>query len=372
MPLIIRTGGGGGYGTLAAQINNFYATIGNAQVALTWAKPSDSNYVGVAILRKTGSYPTGTTDGTKIVESTGTSYTDTGLTNGTQYYYRAFAYNSKHEYQTEYCVATMTPLAGYTLGTFPVGTKIKFGSIFGNPIVQKIANLSGSDITLITDGVIARYAYDASEPNNPDTDRKNYGNNRYIYSNIHSWLNSAAEASAWYSAKHSYDQSPDTTSHVTVNPYSTAAGFLNAFTTKEQNYLKAKTITVGKATTDGGGTETVSAKIWLPSGTEVGLSTDFTEGTQLSAFSDNASRIAYETADCASHTGGTSGAAQYYWLRTPYASYPASVRRVDSGGSLASSFEAYNGTIGVRPLCVLDSSVLCSLTVDSDGCYTLV
>ena len=371
MPIINRIGGGGSYGTLSAQIANFYATIGDASVALSWTNPDDANFTGVLIVRKTGGYPVKPSDGVKIYQGTAQAYTDTGLTNGTQYFYRAFAYNAKHEYQTEYCVATMTPLQGYQLGTFPVGTKLKFGSIFGNPIVMKIANISGSDITLITDGVIARYAYDAKEPNNSNSDRQDYGNNRYRYSNIHQWLNSEAGAGSWYVAQHSADQAPDSTSVVSENPYKSAAGFLNGFSTKEKNYLKTKTVTVGKSNTDGGGTEALNARVWLPSETEVGLQTDFVEGSQLQAFSDNNSRIAYETADCAAHTGGAAGAAWYYWLRTPYPSDSCRVRFVYSDGTLYSSNYAYDGSNGVRPLCVLDSSVLVSLTVDSDGCYTL-
>ena len=370
MPIINRIGGGGSYGTLSAQIANFYATIGDASVALSWTNPDDANFTGVLIVRKTGGYPVKPSDGVKIYQGTAQAYTDTGLTNGTQYYYRAFAYNAKHEYQTEYCVATMTPLQGYQLGTFPVNTKLKVGTIFGNAIVFKIANISGSDVTLIADGVLARYAFDAKEPANGDSSRVSYGNNRYVLSNIHQWLNSEAGAGSWYVAQHSADQAPDSTSVVSANPYSAAAGFLNGFSTKEKNYLKTKTITVGKANVDGGGTETINARIWLPSGTEVGLATDFTEGSQLSAFSDNNSRIAYETADCAANTGGTAGAAQYYWLRTPYASDANDVRLVDSDGTLSNGY-AYNGLDGVRPLCVLDSSVLVSLTVDADGCYTL-
>ena len=100
------------------------------------------------------------------------------------------------------------------------------------------------------------------------------------------------------------------------------------------------------------------------------MATDFTEGSQLSVFSDNNSRIAYETADCAANTGGTAGAAQYYWLRTPYASNADDVRVVDSDGTLGGDGADY-GNGGVRPLCVLDSSVLLSLSPDGSGAYTL-
>ena len=39
------------------------------------------------------------------------TYTDTGLTAGTTYYYRAFAYNAKKKYQTAYRVASLTAMA---------------------------------------------------------------------------------------------------------------------------------------------------------------------------------------------------------------------------------------------------------------------
>lgn len=81
-------------------------------------------------------------------------------------------------------------------------------------------------------------------------------NNRYIYSNLRQWLNSPAAAGQWYTAQHSADQTPDS-SHVWngVNPYSGLAGFLNAFTANERAALLNTTITVGKSSTDGGGTE---------------------------------------------------------------------------------------------------------------------
>jgi hypothetical protein len=364
--------GGSDYDTLPAQVSNFYATIGNASVVLSWINPSDENFSGVLILRKTGGYPQRPSDGDRVYSGTGTTYTDTGLTNGTQYYYRAFAYNSKKQCQTVYCVATMTPLAGHELGSMPVGTKLKFGAIFGNPIIQKVANISGSDVTLITDGIIARYALDAKEPLNGDSNRKNYGNNRYVLSNIHQWLNSEAGAGSWYAAQHGADQPPDSTSVVTVNPYKSVAGFLNGFSTKEKNYLKTKAVTVGRSNTDGGGTETFNARVWLPSGTEVGLGTEFAEGSQLAAFTGNNDRIAYETADSAANCGGTSGAAWCYWLRTPYPSDSCDVRIVNTDGTLINDGYASYGDYGVRPLCVLDTSTMISLQPDSDGCYTVM
>lgn len=114
MPLINRCGGGGGTPQLCGQVENFEASLGNLSAILSWTAPSpdeDNSFVGARIVRKTGSAPTGINDGTVVYEGTALTYTDTGLTDGTTYYYRAFAYNAKKKYQTEYRVASLTAIA---------------------------------------------------------------------------------------------------------------------------------------------------------------------------------------------------------------------------------------------------------------------
>ena len=86
--------------TSPANIINFTAVAGNGQVALSWTNPTDADFTGTKILRKTGSYPSGVTDGTTIYNSTDTSYTDTGLINGTAYYYKAFTYDEVPNYSS--------------------------------------------------------------------------------------------------------------------------------------------------------------------------------------------------------------------------------------------------------------------------------
>lgn len=94
----------------------FSATAGNAQVKLTWTDPLDkyatsegevsetgdqlvSEWDYTILVRKTGSQPAGPHDGTVAVSSSvrdqyqTTPYTDTGLTNKTEYFYGVFAYN---------------------------------------------------------------------------------------------------------------------------------------------------------------------------------------------------------------------------------------------------------------------------------------
>ena len=110
MPLINRCGGGGGTPQLCGQVENFKAGLGNLSAILSWTAPSpdeDNSFVGARIVRKIGSAPTGINDGTVIYEGTALTYTDTGLTAGTTYYYRAFAYNARTKYQTELRVVSV-------------------------------------------------------------------------------------------------------------------------------------------------------------------------------------------------------------------------------------------------------------------------
>ncbi len=113
MPLINRCGGGGGTPQLCGQVENFKVIPGTTALTavLSWTAPSpdeDNSFVGARIVRKTGSAPTGISDGTVVYEGTALTYTDTGLTAGTTYYYRAFAYNSKKKYQTARRVVSLT------------------------------------------------------------------------------------------------------------------------------------------------------------------------------------------------------------------------------------------------------------------------
>ena len=238
------------------------------------------------------------------------------------------------------------------------------------------AGYPSNSVTLVTNQIIKMLCFDATEPSNGNSDRRGYGNNRYIYSNLRQWLNSPAAAGQWYTAQHSADQTPDS-SHVWngVNPYSGLAGFLNAFTANERAALLNTTITVGKSSTDGGGTETCTDKIFPLSCTEVGLSGDHVCGSKLAIFSDNNSRIATVTASCVANSNYSSnpgsGAAWYYWLRDAYAGSADVARGVSTDGALY-GYGAYYGHSGLRPACNLSSDLLISDSVDSDGCYTVI
>lgn len=270
------------------------------------------------------------------------------------------------------------------LSALAVGALVKdTGTLYnGKPIVWKIADKghagypSGS-VTLITEKIISLKCFDAIESGNSDSNRKSYGNNRWIYSNIRQWLNSGASAGAWYSAQHSAD-APPTNANVwsNYNEYDAEAGFLAGFSTNFVAALLSTTHTVGKASVDGGGTESCVDKIFFATCTEVGLSGDVTAGSKLALFSDDTSRLAYPTTECVSkseytNTNFATSKAWYWWLADAYASNSYYVRNVGSSGALGDN-NACIGSNGVRPLCNLSSSILVSDTADSDGAYTII
>lgn len=234
-------------------------------------------------------------------------------------------------------------------------------------------------ITLHATNILDLRCFDAKEPNNSNSDRKSYGNNRYAVSNMHQWLNSKAAAGSWYSAQHSADQSPNSSSVVSAGTqHASRPGFLNLFSDEENAAILNTTIRVAKPSTDGGSYEDITAKVFLPSTTEVGLANEnsIAEGAAWGYYTSNSARIGYLTTQAFNNTASSSKpssatTAWYWWLRTPDCSTASYARGVLSDGSLGHD-NAYLGNNGVRPALNLSSSLLVSDSTDSDGCYTFV
>ena len=115
MPLINNYYGNVDTPQLCKQVDNLKVVAAKGLKAfLTWSAPAtdeDSSFVGTRIVRKVGSAPININDGTVVYEGTEFAYTDTGLTEGTTYYYRAFAYNIKMKYQTAMRAVSMTDIS---------------------------------------------------------------------------------------------------------------------------------------------------------------------------------------------------------------------------------------------------------------------
>ena len=270
------------------------------------------------------------------------------------------------------------------LSSLAAGALVKdTGTLYnGKTIVWKIADKNhagypANSVTLITERIISLKCFDAKESGNSDSNRKSYGNNRWIYANIRQWLNSQAAAGQWYSAQHGQD-APPSNANVwdNYNEYQQEAGFLAGFSANFLAALLTTTHTVGKAQVDGGGTESCTDKIFLATCTEVGLSGDVAAGSKLAIFSNDASRQAKPTAEAVSKSEYTNSSLNanspwYWWLADAYASYSYYVRYVISSGALNWNY-ACGGGGGVRPLCNIKSDILVSDNPDSDGAYTII
>ncbi len=247
--------------------------------------------------------------------------------------------------------AAQTFATGKTIADLPSKTKVKLGKFNGIPLKWLVCRDSvDQSLRLILDaesvGVIGNKMFDNHEPNNPDSNRKNYGNNRYIWSNIRQWLNSDKPANQWYTAQHTYDAPPN---------YTNVAGFLHEWTEKEIGVLENASWVVTKHSVDGGGAESFQSGVVLPSTTEMGLESN-TGGTRIDIFNNNEDRV-------------VSGI--QYWCRTPYSSNAYDTCTIHTGGTLY-HYRTDNTGFGVRPLCKPVASNLVSDTPDSDGCYTFI
>lgn len=272
--------------------------------------------------------------------------------NTKDFYARQFTYNSKKQYQTmlEGAIATLNDVPeGQPITELESGSKVKLGVWNDTPLQWKVArDTSDQSIRLVLEptsvSLLGNMAYDAAEPSNSDISRRSFGNNRYIYSNIHQWLN-ATKATGWYTAQHSADAAP---------AYASSAGFLSGWSENHIAALDKATLTTSRSNADGGGTETFVARVALISTTELGLQSN-TGGGRLDIFNSDGDRA----------TGSL------YWTRTPNPSYLAYAYRVMGTGGLDGGNLYVSTASGVRPLCIPLSTTLVSLEMDDDNCYTI-
>ena len=268
-----------------------------------------------------------------------------------------------------------------TLGELELKDKVTFGSYYGAPIVWEIgdknhAGYPANSVTPVSANIVKICCFDAKEPDNSNSDRRSYGNNRYSVSNIRQWLNSSAGAGQWYAPQHSTD-APPTNANVqdSYNEYDGQAGFLNTFTVSERAALLPTALTVAKPVVDGGGSETVTDKVFLLSMDEVGLGNfGISEGSKLAMFSDNVSRQCRPTAQAVSnceYTYSTLSALLpwFWWLRTPAREYTSTVLCVDTEGGRDLARQGYDRYRALRLACNLSADT--PIIPLADGTYAV-
>ncbi len=114
-------------------IQNLTVLPGNGRLTLRWKNPTTSNYAGVQIMRRTDVFPTAPSDGELVLVGSAAdeSVTDVGLTNGTTYRYRAWAFSTEGEWAAG-VTAQGTPSADST----PPASPTQFTATSGDRVVH--------------------------------------------------------------------------------------------------------------------------------------------------------------------------------------------------------------------------------------------
>lgn len=117
--------GGGINKTLPYQLTAFTAVANHntPSITLSWQNPTEY-WAGTLIVKRAGSMPEGVNDGEKIYNGTGTTYTDMAVEHDTEYFYRAFPYNAKKQYQTEVLTVSAMAKTGIALSELPEGALV--------------------------------------------------------------------------------------------------------------------------------------------------------------------------------------------------------------------------------------------------------
>ena len=191
----------------------------------------------------------------------------------------------------------------------------------------------------------ATYQFDAPEPTNPDSNRKSYGSNNWSQSAIRQWLNSDGEAGKWWMAQTEYDVAPAFAS--------SQAGFLKGLDKEFLGVIGNVDKITAKPNIDGGGSETLSEKFFLPSMTEVygGENNGIAEGIVYPYYANGSTLEAPGTGADTNRIKNKGDAATTWWLRScnPTDSYYE--RIVVTSGTVVNSNA--NNSYGVAPACCI-------------------
>jgi Carboxypeptidase regulatory-like domain len=138
--------------TVSGPVTDLVATPASVSVALSWVNPAGATLSGVMIRRATGATPPATiTDGVLVTDADApaTSFTDFGLTPGTQYSYALFAHDDTPRYAGATAVSTTTIAPGQLAGrvTDAAGSQ----EALANVRVNVTSEDSGTNGTAVTD-----------------------------------------------------------------------------------------------------------------------------------------------------------------------------------------------------------------------------
>jgi hypothetical protein len=216
-------------------VDDFIAIPGNTQVSLSWTNPTPPDYAGTLILRKAVSAPTGAPvtgtdyssltsigDADIIYNGNIETFLDTGLSNGTEYFYHAYAYDTSLNYSFFPSPASATPA-----DTTPPASVTSFTAAPGDAQVSlswtnPIADYAGTLIIRATSAL----------PNTPPTDGQTYfvnntiGNATVRYCTSGSVLTDTTVINGitYYYKAYAYDASKNYSGAISASATPTAGG----------------------------------------------------------------------------------------------------------------------------------------------------
>ena len=194
-------------------------------------------------------------------------------------------------------------------------------------------------MTLLPVRLVTHLQFDAPEPGNPDANRAQYGCNRWDWSAIRQWLNSAAAPGEWWTAQHEYDAAPAYAATLAGFMADLPADFLSAV-------APARLMTALSNAYGGGSVETVD-RFWLPSRTEIfgDANNGVAEGVLMAKYVDATD------ADRIKQNGN--GAADRWRLRSANLSQAHSVYLVSSDGTFFVAGHGAAVVMGIVPACII-------------------
>ena len=138
---------------------NLSATAGNGQVSLSWTASSGATSYNVKRSTSSGTEVT-------VASSSTNSYTDTGLTNGTTYFYVVSAVNSVGESgnSNEVSATPSAPPADFTMSTFPSSQPVTQGNATSYTVTQTAVNGYSGTVTYSASGLPSLATYQFQPP----------------------------------------------------------------------------------------------------------------------------------------------------------------------------------------------------------------
>lgn len=194
-------------------------------------------------------------------------------------------------------------------------------------------------MTLLPVRLVTNLQFDATEPGNPDANRAKYGCNRWDWSAIRQWLNSAAAPGEWWTAQHEYDAAPAYAA--------TLAGFMADLPADFLSAVAPARLTTALSNAYGGGSVETVDRFWLPSRTEIfgDANNGVAEGVLMTKYVDATD------ADRIKQNGN--GAADRWRLRSANLSQAHSVYLVSSDGTFFVAGHGAAVVMGIVPACII-------------------